>query len=75
MENFLDLFRELLEDTTPESVNASTAFKQIEDWSSLMALSLIAMIDENYDVTLSADDIREAKTIEELFNKVESLRN
>ena len=75
MENFLNLFRELLEDTAPESVNASTAFKQIEDWSSLMALSLIAMIDENYDVTLSADDIREAKTIEELFNKVESLRN
>ena len=36
----------------------------------LHALSIIAMVDEEYDVTLKGDDMRQAETIEELFNIV-----
>jgi len=35
-----------------------------------MALSIIAMVDEEYDITLKGDDMRQAETIEELFNIV-----
>ena len=51
---------------------ADTEFKQLEEWSSLMALSLIAMVDEEYDVTLKGDDIKNSKTIEDLFKIVSS---
>ena len=51
---------------------ATTAFKGLEEWSSLIALSVIAMVDEEYDVTLKGDDIRNASTIEDLFNLVQS---
>ena len=43
---------------------------ELDEWSSLIALSIIAMVDEEYDVTLKGDDMRQAETIEELFNIV-----
>ena len=51
---------------------ASTVFKDLDEWSSLIALSIIAMVDEEYDVALKGDDIRNATTIEDLFNVVQS---
>lgn len=51
---------------------AETHFRELEEWSSLMALSIIAMVDEEYSVTLKGDDIRNAVTIEDLFNMVQS---
>jgi len=35
-------------------------------------LSVIAMVDEEYDVTIKGDDIRNSSTIEDLFNIVKS---
>ncbi|MGM9779469.1 MAG: acyl carrier protein, partial [Prevotella sp.] len=50
---------------TPETV-----FHDLDEYSSLIALSIIAMVDEEYDVTLKGDDMRSAVTIEDLFNIV-----
>ena len=47
-------------------------FKELDEWSSLIALSVIAMADEEYEVTLKGDDIRNANTVEDLFNTVKS---
>ncbi|MCF0186794.1 MAG: acyl carrier protein [Bacteroidaceae bacterium] len=68
MENFAAQF----DDTDAEVFTADTNFRDIEEWSSLIALSVIAMVDEEYDVTLKGDDIRNSKTVEDLFNIVKS---
>ena len=58
-------------DETDESVfGAETVFKELEEWSSLIALSVIAMIDEEYDVRIKGEDIRSAHTIQDLYNVV-----
>ena len=44
--DFIKKFEELFEET--EQITASTQFKQLDEWSSLMALSVIAMIDEEF---------------------------
>lgn len=72
MKEFIDYFCELLEDTDPAEISATTEFKNLEEWSSLMALSLIAMADENYNVTLGAEDIRNAKTLDDLYKVIKS---
>lgn len=60
-------------DNTEESVFAAeTKFRELDEWSSLLALSIIAMVDEEYDVQLKGDEIRSATTIQELFDLVES---
>ena len=49
---------------------AGNRFKELEEWSSLVALSVIAMVDEEYDVEFRGDDIRDSKTVEDLYNAV-----
>lgn len=72
LNDFVEKFAEQFDDTDPAEINASTQFKNLEEWSSLTALSIIAMVDEEYDITLKGDDIRNAETVEDLFNTVAS---
>ena len=70
LEQFIEYFRELFDETDPDTINATTQFKDLEEWSSLVALSVIAMIDEEYDVEFRGDDIRNSNTVEDLYNTV-----
>ena len=68
IENFADQF----DDTDPSEIKAETVFHDLDEYSSLIALSIIAMVDEEYDVQLKGDDMRSAVTVEDLFNIVKS---
>lgn len=70
IKEFINNFAEQFDDLDASVLTPETEFKQLEDWNSLVALSVIAMIDEEYDVTIKGDDIRNSKTIEDLFNTV-----
>jgi acyl carrier protein len=72
LNNFVRDFAELFEETDINFFKAGTKFRDIEEWSSLGALSVIAMADEKYEVRLTGDDIRNSLTIEDLFNIVKS---
>lgn len=72
IKEFIENFAEQFEDTDASEITAATEFKNLDEWSSLIALSVIAMVDEEYDVTLKGDDIRGAVTVEDLFNVVKS---
>ncbi|MBR1542249.1 MAG: acyl carrier protein [Bacteroidaceae bacterium] len=49
-----------------------TAFHELDEYTSLIALSIIAMVDEEYGVTLNANDMSSAVTIDDLFNTVKA---
>lgn len=72
IKEFIENFADQFDDTDASEITATTVFKDLEEWSSLTALSIIAMVDEEYDVTLKGDDIRNAETVEDLFNIVSS---
>ena len=72
IKDFIANFATQFDDTEESVFTAETKFRELDEWSSLIALSIIAMIDEEYDVTLKGDDIRNASTIEDLFNTVKS---
>lgn len=72
LEQFIENFADLFDETDPDTIDATTQFKDLEEWSSLLALSVIAMIDEEYDVELRGDDIRGSNTVEDLYNIVKS---
>ncbi len=72
LKDFIANFAEQFEDTDASEITAATEFRNLDEWSSLIALSVIAMADEEYDVTLKGDDIRGAVTVEDLFNIVKS---
>lgn len=72
IKEFISNFAEQFDDLDASVLTPETEFKSLEDWNSLVALSVIAMIDEEYDVTIKGDDIRSAKTIQDLYNNVSS---
>lgn len=72
LKEFIKNFADQFEDTPVEELTAEAKFKELDEWSSLIALTVIAMVDEEYNVTLSGEDIRESETIEDLFNRVKS---
>ena len=70
LDEFVVLFAEQLDETDPSNVTAQTKFRDLEEWSSLLALSLISMVDEEFDVTLKGDDVKNSETIEDVYNKL-----
>lgn len=69
-EIFLKNFAEQFDETDASVITDNTVFKDLKEWSSLLALSVIAMCDEEYDVKIKGDDIRNAVTVEDLYNIV-----
>ena len=70
LKDFIENFANQFDDTDPSEIKADTVFKELDEWSSLIALSVIAMVDEEYDITIKGDDIRNSNTVEDLFNAV-----
>jgi len=72
IKDFVEKFAEQFEETDVNVFTPETKFHELEEWSSLTALSIIAMVDEEYDITLKGDDVRNAITIEDLFEVVKN---
>ena len=72
IKEFIQNFAAQFDDTDASVFTPETVFHELDEYSSLIALSIIAMVDEEYDVTLKGDDMRSAVTIEDLFNIVKS---
>ena len=70
IKNFITNFAAQFDETDANEFKAETVFKELDEWSSLIALSVIAMVDEEYDITIKGDDIRNASTVADLFNAV-----
>ena len=72
LDEFVQAFAAEFDETPEESFKANTEFKTLEEWGSLTALSIISMVDEQMDKTITGADIRASKTIEDLFNLANS---
>lgn len=74
MEEFIKKFVEVFDDTDISEITPATKFRELDEWSSLSTLSVIALADEEYGVELNPDVFRKAQTVEDLFNAIQSLK-
>ena len=72
MNEFIEKFAENFDDVAVSELTAETKFRELDEWSSFIALSVMAMIGDEYDVTISAQEMRESETIQQLFDIVNS---
>jgi len=70
--DFIEVIKGLF--ANDELVSANVRFRELEEWSSMQALILIAAVDEHFGVTLPEKEFRNANTIEDLFLLTISLR-
>lgn len=68
LDEFVKVVAGEFENTPASEFTAQTHFRELEEWSSLLALSVISSIDDEFDVILTGADIRASKTIEDLYN-------
>ena len=70
LDEFVALFAEQFDDTDASEITAKTVFHDLDEWSSIIGLSIIAMVDEEFEVALKGDDVITSVTVEDLYNKV-----
>ena len=72
IQNFISNFAFQLDDTEVSDLSENTIYKDLDEWSSLTTLSIIAMCDEEYGVNIKGDDFKNTSTIKELFELIKS---
>lgn len=72
LDEFVKAFAAEFDDTPEEQFTSATNYRELDEWGSLVALSIISMIDDEMDVQITGADLRASKTIEDLFNLVNS---
>lgn len=68
-EKFLQLFKETL-DLEDKDIQMTDEFRSFDEWDSIANLSVIAMIDDEYDVVIENSDFKNIKTLQELWEEI-----
>lgn len=71
LEEFVNGFAEQFEVTDKDEISANTEFKMLDEWDSMVGLSIIGMVHNAYKVKISGEDINQTVTIVELFELVQ----
>lgn len=72
IQEFVKLFAEQFDETDATEFHEETRFRDLEEWNSFLALSIMAMIKSKYDVAVTAQEMRDAVTVKDLFDIVKS---
>lgn len=72
IQQFIEHFAEQFDDIDIAKLHPETRFRELDEWSSLVALLVITMVDEEYGVVLPPEEMRKTQTIQELFELVQS---
>ena len=72
IKEFLGNMKEVFEDTDVHLITPKSIFRDLDEWDSLTALSLIAMTDQEYSVKLTGDDIKTSNTLQDVFEIIKT---
>ncbi len=72
LQKFIENFADQFDDTDASEIQADTEYQELEEWSSLTAMSIIALAKTQYGKTITGREVRSCKTVEELFNLIAS---
>jgi acyl carrier protein len=73
LDEFVEKFADEFTETPASEITAETKYRELKEWGSLTALSILSMIDEEYDQMLAGATLRKFETVKELYEYVESL--
>lgn len=72
LNDFIKNFANQFDDTELDELTPSTVYREVDEWTSLIALAVLNMIAKKYGVKVTPEEMRATKTIEELYNLVSS---
>lgn len=72
LDEFIKQFADQFDDTDASEIKSETIFHELDEWSSLIGMSIIAMAKSSYGKIVTGKEIRECETVEDLFNLIQS---
>ena len=72
LNEFKKLFADAIEDESVLQIEANSSFKNLESWDSFSGMSIISMIDEEFGITIKAEEMAKINTLEEMYALIES---
>ena len=69
--DFIEKFAEAIELDEFDTLTGETKFRKLPEWDSLSYLSVIAMMDEEYDTQIESSDFKKLETINDIINFIE----
>lgn len=70
LNEFVANFADQFDDTDPSEIKAETIFRDLDEWSSLVGMSVIAMVKTAYDKSITGAELKTCSTIEDVFNLI-----
>lgn len=70
LNEFVEKFAEQFEDTDPSEITAETNYRELDEWSSLMGMVIIAFVKTEMSKTVTGDDLKACKSVEALYNLI-----
>jgi acyl carrier protein len=67
IKNFIEQLKEVLE-VEDRELNPNDEFRNYDEWDSLVYLSVIAFLDEEYDIQIEEAEFKKLNTVEDLYN-------
>ena len=72
LQKFIEYFAEQFDDTDASAITATTTFHDLDEWSSLIAMGVIAFVKTEYGKTITGKEMKECITVEDLYNLISS---
>ena len=70
LNRFVNCFASQFDETDPSEIGPETKYKDLDEWSSIVAFSVIAMVKTEFGKTVTGTELRHCNTVEELFNTI-----
>lgn len=70
--DFIEKFVGIFDETDASELMPDTKFRDLDEWSSLSVLGLLAMADDDFGVELEAIELRQANTIQDIYELIKS---
>lgn len=72
LEDFIKNFTEQFDETDASEIKAETNYQELDEWSSLTAMSIIAFVKTKYNKAITGKEIRSCCNVKELFELIQS---
>lgn len=72
LNDFVTRFADQFDDTDSSEIKADTKFHELDEWSSLVAMGVIALAKVAYGKTLTGKDLKNCTTVEDVYNLIAS---
>lgn len=70
LNDFIKAFAELFDDTDASEIKAETVFHELDEWSSLIGMSVIAFVRTQFGKAITGKEIRECNTVKDLYETI-----